>query len=348
MDINIYNDNFSNRIHNESSNLILQKILKFTCILIGVLVSIVISLDLGVKIFNSYNTKGDDFRILSLNANKSENNSETFKDDPLDPINLDEIQKEIQLQKDLLINFYNKVDRKTFRGKWHSNESFIYLSKRTEGEMAFRIEKINPFNAIEFEKVYLVFRLLDGHYIDKWTLIRNFNRPFANLTIGNKYISQNFNTYVDYGEIFEKIDYENSDDSTDSTEENIDNILNPNTSNCKSSIFLDWSNNTFENITNIVGTFSSNCGINQISFELELEKDDEEYGKVMFYSIIVTGLALTQIFNTIWLTHKLSDSQTFANSISLITVLQNIVWNAYGCLCHFFLTVNYDVNIFLI
>jgi hypothetical protein len=267
-----------------------------------------------------------------------------------------EMQNLIDRQKELLVNFYNKVDRQTYRGTWKSQEKFNFLSERTEGEIAFRLEKINSYSTLDFEKVFFVFRLLDGHFIDRWALVRSINRPFWNLTIGNSSIQQNLNSVVDYGEIFEKIDYESDedDDSGEISDSQLDNINSTeknshsmaSLNSCKSTLNIDWSNNTQSsaNLTNLSGSFSSNCGLNNFTFSLELEKDDEDYPKVMLYSIVVTCLALSQIFNTIWITVKISDSQTFANSISLITILQNIVWNAYGCLCHFFLTVNYDVR----
>jgi hypothetical protein len=366
-----------------SRNLLLQKIFKFTTIFVGVILSILITVDIGDKFFKSYNQ--DSLRILSLaQSNREEQNksdiskiSNNFIPEVLNNtfdaggVSLKDFQNLIEQEKELLVNFYNKVDRQTYRGTWKSEEKFKYLSDRSEGEIAFRIEKIKSYSSLEFDKVFIVFRLLDGHFIDKWLLVRSFNRPYWNLTIGNNSIEQHLNSFMDYGEIFEKIDYERGEDSDSQPEvsensENSENSIKSTSANsssssssselnqysmsslnnCRSIIKLDWNNNTLNssNLTNLIGSFSSSCGFNNFTFNLELEKEDEDYPKVMLYSVIVTFLALSQIFNTIWITLKINDSQTFANSISLITVLQNIVWNAYGCLCHFFLTVNYDVS----
>jgi hypothetical protein len=383
MNINIEDDTYQRvSVAIPSSRiLLLQKIFKFTTIFVGVILSILITVDLGDKIFKSYNE--DPLRILSLEKSNREelNNSnistisnsyipEVFNNTfDAGGVSLKDFQNLLEQEKDLLVNFYNKVDRQTYRGTWKSEEKFNYLSDRSEGEIAFRIEKIKSYSSLEFDKVFIVFRLLDGHFIDKWLLVRSFNRPYWNLTIGNNSIEQHLNSFIDYGEIFEKIDYEGNEGSELPSEisentENSENNMNSTTTsssssssepskysmsslnNCRSIIKLDWNNNTLNssNLTNIMGSFSSSCGFNNFTFNLELEKEDEDYPKVMLYSVIVTCLALSQIFNTIWITLKINDSQTFANSISLITVLQNIVWNAYGCLCHFFLTVNYDVS----
>lgn len=383
MNINIEDDTYQRvSVAIPSSRiLLLQKIFKFTTIFVGVILSILITVDLGDKIFKSYNE--DPLRILSLEKSNREelNNSnistisnsyipEVFNNTfDAGGVSLKDFQNLMEQEKDLLVNFYNKVDRQTYRGTWKSEENFNYLSDRSEGEIAFRIEKIKSYSSLEFDKVFIVFRLLDGHFIDKWLLVRSFNRPYWNLTIGNNSIEQHLNSFIDYGEIFEKIDYEGNErselpseisENTENSENNINSTTTSSSSsssepskysmsslnNCRSIIKLDWNNNTLNssNLTNIMGSFSSSCGFNNFTFNLELEKEDEDYPKVMLYSVIVTCLALSQIFNTIWITLKINDSQTFANSISLITVLQNIVWNAYGCLCHFFLTVNYDVS----
>lgn len=383
MNINIEDDTYQRvSVAIPSSRiLLLQKIFKFTTIFVGIILSILITVDLGDKIFKSYNE--DPLRILSLEkSNREELNNpnistisnsyipEVFNNTfDAGGVSLKDFQNLMEQEKDLLVNFYNKVDRQTYRGTWKSEEKFNYLSDRSEGEIAFRIEKIKSYSSLEFDKVFIVFRLLDGHFIDKWLLVRSFNRPYWNLTIGNNSIEQHLNSFIDYGEIFEKIDYEGNEGSELPSEisennENSENNVNSTTTssssspsepskysmsslnNCRSIIKLDWNNNTLNssNLTNIMGSFSSSCGFNNFTFNLELEKEDEDYPKVMLYSVIVTCLALSQIFNTIWITLKINDSQTFANSISLITVLQNIVWNAYGCLCHFFLTVNYDVS----
>ena len=383
MNINIEDDTYQRvSVAIPSSRiLLLQKIFKFTTIFVGIILSILITVDLGDKIFKSYNE--DPLRILSLEKSNREalnnpnistiSNSyipEVFNNTfDAGGVSLKDFQNLMEQEKDLLVNFYNKVDRQKYRGTWKSEEKFNYLSDRSEGEIAFRIEKIISYSSFDFDKVFIVFRLLDGHFIDKWLLVRSFNRPYWNLTIGNNSIEQHLNSFIDYGEIFEKIDYEGNEGSELPSEisennENSENNVNSTTTslssspsepskysmsslnNCRSIIKLDWNNNTLNssNLTNIMGSFSSSCGFNNFTFNLDLEKEDEDYPKVMLYSVIVTCLALSQIFNTIWITLKINDSQTFANSISLITVLQNIVWNAYGCLCHFFLTVNYDVS----
>ena len=348
MNINLENDLFTNRQVGTIRHLLLPKILKVFSILVGIIVSILITVDLTGQLLqslsedNNYTQEITDKSLRILNSEHSQLSRTENLTEEIEKNN-ENFQRSIQDKKELVGNFYNKVDRRTYKGKWKSEMNFSFLSNRLEGEIAMRIEKINSFSSFEFEKSFIVFRLLDGHYIDRWTLVRSFNNPFMNMTFTNYSILQNFSTFVDFGEIFEKIDYKDSNITTDSSISTF----------CKSTINLDWSQNSLNknksqsisNVSVILGSFQSNCGFNNITFELELEKEDEDFYKVLIYSFFVTLLACSQIFNTIWLTYKISDSQTYANALSLITILQNIVWNAYGCLCHFFLTVNYDVII---
>jgi hypothetical protein len=55
---------------------------------------------------------------------------------------------------------------------------------------------------------------------------------------------------------------------------------------------------------------------------------------------MASSLALSQIFSTIWLNKKIKENNSQSKIISLFTISQNIIWNAYGSLCHFYFAVN--------
>ena len=242
---------------------------------------------------------------------------------------LDENEQAIDL-------FYKRVNLLTYKGVWQANESSDYLDGKREGEIALKIEKLfNP--ALSSEKMYVTFRLLDGGVIDKWIIVKSLNFPFTNVTLTNTSLTQSFLSIVEFGEIFD------ANNIVISKRLFIHLILD-----CKSEFHFDWKDNTAqdpETINNFLGSFKSNCeGMNDVTFTLSLEEEDEDYYKVLIYSITVCTFALAQIFNTLWLTKQINSSNTLANSISLVTIVQNTVWNSYGCLCHFFLTVSYDVK----
>ena len=70
---------------------------------------------------------------------------------------------------------------------------------------------------------------------------------------------------------------------------------------------------------------------------------DEDSAGHVIYCLLVSVLVLTQIFITVVMNKKIFDNFTNSNSISLFTVGQNTIWNAYGCLFHFFIAVNNEV-----
>jgi len=60
----------------------------------------------------------------------------------------------------------------------------------------------------------------------------------------------------------------------------------------------------------------------------------------MFSSIT----SLLGIFSTMWLSVKTTSSVQNSKSISLITLGQNIIWDAYGCITNFFIMAGDDVK----
>ena len=74
---------------------------------------------------------------------------------------------------------------------------------------------------------------------------------------------------------------------------------------------------------------------------IKIKNSELEKKNVTFYSILTIIICLLIAFNTSIIQYKLKDSEGFANGISLLTIYGNIIWNSYGCLCHFFLTLNY-------
>lgn len=277
------------------------------------------------------------FILFSLNI--SDLSLDTFSN-----LDLHRILEEITPEESL-VNFLESVHTRTYKGSWKSEKELEFLSNRREGEIGIKIEKMTPMTILQFEAVMVLFRLLDGNYIDKWIIGRSMTKlgGESSLVTRDDGFSGNFSTDFQYGEMLELAEPPQS-----SKEYYL-------TLDCFSEVNLSWdSKNTSMvvdklNITaevddykSLTGSFKSPCGFEFI-FEVTIEEPYSDYNQIMLYSIIVSVLALFQIFNTVYLTNKVGDSTSYANSISLITIAQNIIWNTYGCLCHFFLTVNYDI-----
>lgn len=170
-------------------------------------------------------------------------------------------------------------------------------------------------------------RITRGKYIGYWQNLNNVIK-ISNILLENDtdylYFKGNFDTKAEKGKIFDKTSSE---------------------SHCESTIFLKFKinkeNNTVDYLNNITGRINSTCNILEFEFVVSLEDMNIEYQVVTWYSATVSLISFFSILNTVWINLKLNDSETFARSISLITVYQNVIWNSYGCLCHFFLTINY-------
>ena len=219
--------------------------------------------------------------------------------------------------------FIQNLSYINYEGKWNNNNDLnskgsIYLQLSTN-------RNLFPDN------LNLIIRLTQGSYIDNWIAFYN-EIPIKNITINeinsfnNTFIlfEGEYESQIETGEIFERKKLY---------------------SKCKSYILLNLTKN--ENINynnNIEGILKSKCN-NELEYDIALSikiKNSElEKKNVTFYSILTIIICLLIAFNTSIIQYKLKDSEGFANGISLLTIYGNIIWNSYGCLCHFFLTLNY-------
>ena len=219
--------------------------------------------------------------------------------------------------------FIQNLSYINYEGKWNNNNNLnskgsIYLQLSTN-------RNLFPDN------LNLIIRLTQGSYIDNWIAFYN-EIPIKNITINeinsfnNTFIlfEGEYESQIETGEIFERKKLY---------------------SKCKSYILLNLTKN--ENINynnNIEGILKSKCN-NELEYDIALNikiKNSElEKKNVTFYSILTIIICLLMAFNTSIIQYKLKDSEGFANGISLLTIYGNIIWNSYGCLCHFFLTLNY-------
>jgi hypothetical protein len=177
-------------------------------------------------------------------------------------------------------------------------------------------------------------KILDSQYIDNWIFIKviknyvKINQDFNDVFDFEKNSAKltNFTTYMIQGKLFDR------------TSEPFE---------CQSSLIFSWGYESPANmkISQIKGTFQTgdSCLIPlQLKFSLNISDNSRDLLMTCLYSFVVSLLCVSQFFSTIWLNQQIVDSFTNSNVVSLFTVGQNIVWNAYGCLCHFFLAVNND------
>ena len=234
-------------------------------------------------------------------------------------------QKEYKNEEEKVFKneFIQNLSYINYEGKWNNKKFLnsngsIYLQLSTN-------RNIFPDN------LNLIIRLTQGSYIDNWIAFYN-EIPIKNVKINETNLFNNnfilfegeYESQIEIGEVFERKKLY---------------------SKCKSYILLNLTKN--ENINyknNIQGTLRSKCN-NELEYDITLNikiKNSEiEKQNVNFYSLLTIIICLLMAFNTSIIQYKLKDSEGFANGISLLTIYENIIWNSYGCLCHFFLTLNY-------
>ena len=213
------------------------------------------------------------------------------------------------------VYFLNKTNLELFSGKWYdinNNELGKCYMKIIQDNQNFQ-KRIN-------HNFQILFKLFEGKYSDSWAIITNIEIKETNININESYINNEFTSIIEFGE----------------------NLNRPfKTMKCQSNIKLNYEKNQNDKIIKFNGTFTSeNCDY-QFKFETELLKEEIPFWEVTIYSIISTIISLLTMFNTIWTILKINGSLVYGNSISLMTICINIIWDAYGCLCHFFLFVFY-------
>ena len=268
------------------------------------------------------------FLIISLNDKKKNKNKylNIYEQSINELRNIDEKdfnQTNENEYKSFKNEFIKNLIYITYEGSWYNIDSI-----ESNGLLYMQFS-INRENFPDYLNV--IIRLINGMYIDNWKVIYNEipirKLEIENITDKNKSIilKGEFDSNAELGKIFEKkksIFY------------------------CKTImyfIFPLFENNTINYNNNIIGNLNSTCKFFE-DYKIIINK--KEYGKesktIKIYSTIVIIICLLMIINTNIVKYKLNQSEAFANGISSLTVFSNIIWNSYGCLCHFFLTVNYQ------
>ena len=210
---------------------------------------------------------------------------------------------------------FNNLYYTTYSGEWKSDTISSYVSN--EGLIFMQLASNWKRVADSFN---VNIRILKGKYIDNWMIIQSEisieKIIFDNKTNEFLFLKGEFNSQASTGELFDH--------------------LSSNTS-CKSNISLKFPKKEDHTINyeKIVGIIHSNCFNSDIEFNVIIKDEKKDDIAISSYSCIISVVTLLSILNTLWINHKLNESQSYAKSISLCTIYQNIRWNSYGCLCHF-------------
>ena len=243
------------------------------------------------------------------------------------------INNKIKLSNDYI---YYKNEEKKFTNDFIKNLSYINYQGEWKAQNDFNINGLLYLQFSTNKNLNLIIRLTEGSYIDKWKVIYN-EISIKNLKIEDKiyynYVlfEGEFKSEIENGKIFER-----------------ENIF----ANCTTYLTLNFTKNINKTINfkeNINGILKTKCSnSNEFNIQINIKKKNpiSENNNIRNYSILTVFFSLLMILNTNIIKYKLKNSANFANGISLFTIYENIIWNSYGCLCHFFLTLNYPTYLY--
>ena len=221
-----------------------------------------------------------------------------------------------KLIKEIITN----VDYITYEGKWYNKNSFV------SNGILFMHFIMN--RDIGSEYLNIVIRLIEGEYINNWRILY-MQIPMKQLKVNN--ITNKYNQ----SQIINFKGYSDSDVE-------IGEYFNKKKSYlyCKSLISLNFTlfeNDTINYKKDINGELNSTCKEFD-KYEIKIEEKNTESESILIksYSKMIVILCILMIINTNIVKYRLNDSEGFANGISLIILFENIIWNSYGCLIHFF------------
>ena len=234
---------------------------------------------------------------------------------------------------------YHKNEETIFRDEFikelsNINYEGIWFNKDSYSQIGLMYSHFSINKNIISDKLNFIIKITEGSYIDKWIAFYN-EIPINHLKIygnnRNNYLlfEGEFNSNIETGEMF-----------------NRNNLY----SNCKTNLSLNFTvnkNNSINFKENIIGILKSNCKNYSKQYEIKIKmktkNSNREFKQVKIYSILTTIICMLMVLNTIIVQYKLNNSEVIANGICFFTIYINIISNSYGCICHFFLTINYPI-----
>ncbi len=218
--------------------------------------------------------------------------------------------------------FFASITFLTYNGKWKSQNDKELFENTTNGDMIFKMERIND-KSFDNQTTLYGLKILKGKYIDEWISFKGFSRSYSNITVKENSINIYYSSYAEKGEIFDRvkeIPYCNGEFNLEFFRKSILKLSAEDkykySSLFDSSSPLSNPSTREEFIDRIKGTFKSTCDDVDIFFDAEYSDEKEIYYEITFYSIILSFFVSLQILNNIHLVNKLGDSVTLSNSVN--------------------------------
>lgn len=220
---------------------------------------------------------------------------------------------------DNFTQFYNLTG--IYSGNWYN-----ITDQSNKGKIYFRAA-----NQKDLKGINAFVKIIHGLHIDRWTFLTcvgrqmtvTHNKSDSHSNNNGIHVNASFLMGIESGENFEKQKIERRD--------------------CRAEMNLFFYNQTNDvsRFNNIKGNLTSECFVN-ISFEISIDDSMKYYKTIIFYSFLTSLISVSATVNSFWTLKQVNNSAVNGNAISMMTVAENIIWNAYGCLYHSFLYWSYS------
>ena len=254
-------------------------------------------------------------------------------------------------------NFFHK---KKYISLWHTlfkenlfdgEVNYTNLTENSSqlGLMNLRVFIPNNGKFLEDENPTFKIRVFDNVTIDKWIFISQNKKikKFFDIDDEIKNENQNITMYY-YNESFMNLSYVSKFERGEYFSiPNKNKICN---TYYNFNLIIDSVNKTEKNriikekeIIGMKGSlYSEEC---KVKLEFDLERHSLMSNKIHFqialYCFISSILSLFHTFSTKLFINKIEFSDVNYNSISILTICQNLIWNSYCCYSHFYLLLNF-------
>ena len=220
-------------------------------------------------------------------------------------------------------SLFDKVTTNLYSGTWTDISPNNSALSTNSGKIYFRLARTTQLSSLSSSNYKILIRLLHGAYIDTWTLLTSIETPNLVHITNDSEIKGKFSTFIEEGHDLNKAH---------------------SSIKCESNISLTFTNISYNKYQTVFGVLTT-CNNLSISFTADSEDEYINHTEITIYSVVSSLIGLISLANSFWLIRKLEGSTANGAAVSLITIGMNTIWNAYGCLCHFFLCVSYKIYI---
>jgi len=259
--------------------------------------------------------------------------------------NSDEDGKNFDFKYYKLYEFIKNITNIEYKGKWEYLKTNINSFKNTEGIADLEIVKNfsyysnkNYISNIDTTKsLYVYLNLKDGKYRDM-ILISNFSLSFPQ-NFSDKFYTENdekillSNQNITLSYFFQEILETPIEYNCNKATVDLEFIRHPKIykKDFEKIIFMEYSKLNLR-------IRDDSCNF-AVDLTLEADKEEDYADRIWNYSLIITAVSILEIIYIVKLIHEVAENNQIGKNLCLITISINIIWNAFMCTAHFYMSM---------